>query len=80
MRAFELCFPLCAQIGAEWLQNDRWLATWKCTGSALAAVIAKDPQDLTRDDMRLVACDRIPMSFLMSRGMWLPMVMRVACA
>ena len=56
-------------VTAEWMKNDRWFAAWTAPSSALAATFAKEPAELTRDDVMLAACDALGITIVMSQGL-----------
>ena len=55
-------------VGAEWSKHDRWCATYTAPSSALASTFAKEPAELTRDDVMLAACDGLGMVIVSSKG------------
>jgi hypothetical protein len=55
-------------VGGEWMRSGRWFATWGAPGSALGAVVAKAPRELTRDDLLLAACDQLPLCVAFNRS------------
>ena len=55
-------------VGVEYLREERWCAAWTAPNTALAASIAKQPADLTRDDVILAASDMVPAWIVWSKG------------
>jgi hypothetical protein len=47
-------------VGVELVRDGRNLQAWAAPRSALAALVAKAPAELTREDVTLAACDALP--------------------
>jgi hypothetical protein len=57
-----------ASVGAEWLQGDRWLASWRSSSNALHSMLAATPDELTRDDALLAAADLSALALVRTAG------------
>jgi len=55
-------------VGAELLRGDQMWAAGSTPGNALAAMLAKPTESLTRDDLMLAACDSIPYTIMFAKG------------
>ena len=58
-----------AEACAEFMRDERWFKMWKFPSSALGLVFAKQPADLTRDDVMLAAAIAMTHLPYMCRGM-----------
>ena len=56
------------QLCAEYWRDERLAVTWKSMGNAYNAVFLKDPSELTRDDVLVVAADNSLAAAYWSRG------------
>eukprot|EP01046_Picozoa_sp_COSAG06_P066922 COSAG06_NODE_17109_length_960_cov_1.552846_1_plen_285_part_10 len=56
------------QLCAEYWRDERLAVTWKSKGNAYNAVFLKDPSELTRDDVLVVAADNSLAAAYWSRG------------
>ena len=55
-------------VGEPWLRDARFLEQWNSRDNVLAAMVAKQPAELTRDDVLLAACDGLPIVMMWAKG------------
>jgi hypothetical protein len=55
-------------VCVPWLQNNRWFAPSESPNTAVGVMLAKRPEELTRDDVMLAAKHQIAFAVLIAKG------------